>query len=90
MEPMHDDNAGQEEVRAAGPATPEQRREAVFRMNLDSFGGRAAQLCTLVRRGRITTDACFLALTQLWIQLARSHGARERPGEVEERPPTGS
>jgi hypothetical protein len=27
----------------------------------------------LLRRGRITADACFVALTQLWIQLARSH-----------------
>ncbi|MBK7403676.1 MAG: hypothetical protein IPJ41_03325 [Phycisphaerales bacterium] len=53
--------------REDGPAS-----ESIFRMNLDAFGGRAARLCTLLRLGRLTADSCFLAISQLWIQLARS------------------
>jgi len=48
-------------------------REAVYLANLEAFGARAARLCCLLQRGRLTADSCFLALTQLWIQLARSH-----------------
>ena len=67
-----------------GPGDP----ASVFRTNLDAFGGRASQLCALLRRGRISADACFLALTQLWIQLARSHrGVHDDPEEEE--PPAG-
>lgn len=47
--------------------------EGVFRANLEAFGERAARLCRLTRCGRLAPDSCFLALAQLWIQLARSH-----------------
>ena len=53
-----------------------------FRTNLDAFGGRVARLCVLRRRGRLTADACFLAISQLWIQLAKSRRLLEdRPRE---------
>jgi hypothetical protein len=62
--------SGTEETRVAAEDDP---RDAVYRLNLEAFGGRAARLCVLLQRGRLTADACFLALTQLWIQLAQSH-----------------
>ncbi|MCC7389903.1 MAG: hypothetical protein IT431_14175 [Phycisphaerales bacterium] len=55
------------------PESPDRRVEGVFRANLEAFGDRAAKLCRLARTGRISADSCFVALTQLWIQLARAH-----------------
>jgi hypothetical protein len=55
------------------PEAPDRGPEGVFRANLEAFGDRAAKLCRLARTGRISPDSCFVALTQLWIQLARAH-----------------
>lgn len=86
MDHQSRNGAGQGGERPRCGGSPE---EAVFRTNLDAFGARAARLCTLLGRGRLTADSCFLALAQLWIQLARSqralddqpsaHGGPERP-----------
>jgi len=66
------------------PAPPADA-EGVFRMNLEAFGERADRLCRLTRSGRLSADSCFVALTQLWIQLAHSHrrlGARHAPPDT--------
>ena len=55
------------------PAEPS--HDAVFQMNLEVFGERAGRLCDLARAGRLSPDSCFVALTQLWIQLAHAHRA---------------
>ena len=54
---------------------PRQAREpkADFADLLESFGGRAARLCDLYASGRMNADRCFVALTQLWLQLAGAH-----------------
>ena len=69
-QPGRDEPAGDEaDRREGGPADP----AAVFQTNLDHFGERAAKLCALSREGRLSPDSCFVALTQLWIQLAHAH-----------------
>lgn len=50
-----------------------------FRSNLERFGERAGRLSGLLKEGRISTESCFRALTQLWLQLARSRD-QEPPG----------
>jgi hypothetical protein len=77
-QPSGDDPADPEGAGGGGACGEEDR---VFRTNLEAFGSRAAQLCLLFRRRRISADSCFMGLTQLWIQLVRSH---RRLGEDEE------
>ncbi len=75
------DQGASGEQRPTAAESQEGASERVFRTNLEAFGGRAARLCALLRRRRISTDSCFLALTQLWIQLARSHRRLDDPAE---------
>lgn len=60
------------------PGEPLRQAEAVFRENLAAFARRTANLCELERGGRLCPDACFTAITQLWVQLARAHARLQR------------
>lgn len=68
----------------SGSPSPAEDAEGVFRVNLGAFGGRAARVCILWRRGRLSSEKCFLALAQLWIQLANAQ--RRRGGSMGSRP----
>ena len=57
---------------AEGEGGAEERAQAIHRQNLDAFGGRAARLCSLMRHGRLTPERCYVAVSQLWIQVVRS------------------
>ncbi len=59
-------------VSSTAPASLESAQGALFRANLEQFGDRAARLCQMLRAGRISSESCFRALTQLWLQVARS------------------
>jgi hypothetical protein len=59
-----------------GDPSPVLDAEGVFRVNLGAFGGRAARVCILWRRGRLSSEKCFLALAQLWDQLANAQRRR--------------
>jgi hypothetical protein len=56
--------------------------ESVYRANLEAFGGRAARLCGLLRRGSLSREKCFLALCQLWDQVLRDQRRSERSRRV--------
>lgn len=70
------------EVSGGAPASPETARGGPFRTNLEQFGERAARLCQLLRAGRISSESCFRALTQLWVQVARSRPMAEGAEET--------
>lgn len=55
-----------------------ERALAVHRQNLDAFGGRAARLCSLMRHGRLSPERCFVAVSQLWVQVVRSERRTSR------------
>lgn len=67
-----------------GDPGPALDAEGVFRVNLGAFGGRAARVCILWRRGRLSSEKCFLVLAQLWVQLANAQ--RRRGGAMGTRP----
>lgn len=76
-EPTRQGDAGAESGPPALPA-PEQEN---YRHYLENFGDRAARLCRMMRSGRISSESCFRALTQLWLQVARARQHLAECGE---------
>lgn len=71
-------------VGAERPGSLEAGNHRAFRLNLEQFGDRAARLCQLLRAGRISSESCFRALTQLWLQVAQSRSRAESAEETGE------
>lgn len=65
------------QMSSTSPGAPETDKGASFRANVEQFGDRAARLCQMLRAGRISSESCFRALTQLWLQVARSRWVSE-------------